>query len=200
MNAVPPGVPSALVSAVAVGAIVGYLAVALTMRRRSVRARGPSLRREGGAAAWLPYLVPVPYLVVALRPGPELALPDAVRWIGLGIVVAGAAFSGWAAVTLGRHFDVEVEIHRGHEVVRHGPYAIVRHPVYSGLAVHLLGAAIATGNVLMLAGTMLVAIPAFHHRASVEERLLRAALGSAYDEYARDVGMLVPLVGRAARR
>lgn len=188
-----------LVAALTVGAIVSYLAVALTLRGRSVRARGPSLRREGGAAALLPYFVPVPYLVTALRPGPELAVVDPLRWLGLGLVVAGVAFAAWAAITLGRHFDIEVEFHAGHEVVRRGPYALVRHPVYSGLALHLLGACLATGNLLMLAGTLLVAIPAFYLRASVEERLLRGELGRAYDDYACAVGMLVPFIGTASR-
>lgn len=188
-----------LVTGVAIGAIVGYLALALAVRRRSLRARGPSLRREGGAAAWLPYFLPVPYLVLALRPGPELALPETWRWLGLALIVAGAALSAWAALTLGRHFDVEVEVHEGHEVVRRGPYAIVRHPVYSGLALHLLGACIATGNVLLIAGTLFGAIPAFYLRASVEERLLRTELGPAYEAYARDVGMLVPFIGTASR-
>ena len=188
-----------LISAVAVAAIVGYLSLATAIRRRSIRSRGPSLRREGGAAAWLPYFVPVPYFVIALRPGPELALPDAARWVGLCLVIGGAAFSAWAALTLGRHFDMEVEVHAGHEVVRAGPYGIVRHPVYSGLALHLLGACLATGNLLMLAGTLFVAIPALYLRAAIEERLLRSELGPAYDAYAREVGMLVPFLGTASR-
>lgn len=188
-----------LVAAVAIGAIAGYLALALAVRRRSIRERGPSLRREGGAAAWLPYFLPVPYLVVALRPGPELAVTETWRWVGLALVVAGAAFSAWAALTLGRHFDTEVEFHAGHEVVRRGPYALVRHPVYTGLALHLLGACVATGNLLLIAGTLFGAIPAFYLRASVEERLLRTELGPAYEAYARDVGMLVPFIGTASR-
>lgn len=184
-----------LIAAISAGCIAGYLAIAMAVRRRSIRVRGPSLRREGGAAAALPYFVPIPYLVTALRPGPELAVPEPLRWVGLGLVVAGAAFAAWAAITLGRHFDIEVEFHAGHEVVRRGPYALVRHPVYSGLALHLLGACLATGNLLMLAGTIFVAIPAFYLRASVEERLLRRELGLAYDDYAREVGMLVPFLG-----
>jgi protein-S-isoprenylcysteine O-methyltransferase Ste14 len=188
-----------LVAAVTVAAILGYLAVALAVRHRSLRARGPSLRREGGPAAWLPYFLPVPYLVAALRPPPEIAVPEPARWAGLAVVVLGAAFSAWAALTLGRHFDVEVELHAGHEVVRRGPYAVVRHPVYSGLALHLLGACVATGNLVLLAGTLLVALPAFYLRAAVEERLLRDGLGPAYAAYAREVGMLVPFIGTGSR-
>jgi len=188
-----------LVAAVTIAAIAAYLALAIAMRRRSLSLRGPSLRRVGGAAALLPYLVPIPYAVVALRPGPELAVPDALRWAGVALAVAGVAFSMWAALTLGRHFDMDVELHAGHEIVRGGPYALVRHPVYSGLGLHLLGAALATGNLLLLGGTLLCALPAFYARASIEERLLRSELGAAYEDYAREVGMLVPFIGTASR-
>lgn len=183
-----------LIAAVAIAGIVAYLALAVAARRRSLRARGPSLLRIGGAAALLPYLMPIPYAVIVLRPGPELPVPDAFRWVGLAIVLLGIAFSMWAALTLGRHFDMEVELHAGHEVVRAGPYALVRHPVYGGLALHLLGACLATGNLLLLAGTLLGALPAFYLRAGVEEQLLRGHLGPAYDDYARGVGMLVPFI------
>ena len=119
-----------------------------------------------------------------------------MRWLGLALVVGGMAFSLWAAGTLGRHFDLEVEIHEGHEVVDRGPFAIVRHPVYLGLAVHMIGACLATGNWLLILGTLFVTIPAVYLRASVEEQLLRAQLGPAYDAYARRVPMLVPLSRR----
>ena len=188
-----------LIAAVAIAGIVAYLGLATAVRRRSLRLRGPSLRRIGGAAAFLPYLVPIPYAVIALRPGPEVAVPDTLRWAGLAIVLLGIVFSMWAALTLGRHFDMEVELHAGHDVVRTGPYALVRHPVYSGLALHLLGACLATGNLLLLAGTLLGAVPALYVRASVEERLLREHLGPSYDDYARSVGMLVPFIGNAWR-
>jgi protein-S-isoprenylcysteine O-methyltransferase Ste14 len=135
----------------------------------------------------------VPYVVIALRPGPEVAFPDAVRWLGLGLVVAGIAFSMWAAATLGAHFDLEVEVHEGHAVVDRGPFAIVRHPVYLGLALHFVGACLATGNLVLLAGTLLVTFPALYLRAAAEERLLRRALGPAYDAYARRVPMLIPV-------
>lgn len=190
---------SELIVAVTIAGIVAYLALAVVVRVGSLRSRGPSLQRVGGAAALLPYLVPIPYAVIALRPGPELPVSDALRWAGLGLVLLGIALSMWAALTLGRHFDMEVELHAGHEVVRAGPYAVVRHPVYSGLALHLLGATLATGNLLLLAGTLLGALPAFYARAKVEERLLRRELGRAYEDYAREVGMLVPLIGTVSR-
>jgi protein-S-isoprenylcysteine O-methyltransferase Ste14 len=84
-------------------------------------------------------------------------------------------------------------VHGGHEVVRRGPYSLVRHPIYTGLAVHFIGACLATGNLILVAGTLLVSFPALYQRAAAEETLLRRELGDAYESYAREVPMLVPM-------
>jgi protein-S-isoprenylcysteine O-methyltransferase Ste14 len=185
----------AFVASVVTGSFVAYIAYAYWLRARSRRARGPSLAERGGLAKWLPAFVWVPYLVIWLRPGPEVTLPLPVV-VGLAVSLAGIAFAIWAAATLGRHFDVEVQVHRGHEVVRSGPYGIVRHPIYTGLAIHYLGACLATGNLVLIAGTLAVTIPSLYLRARAEEDLLRSELGEPYDRYARDVPMLVPFIGR----
>lgn len=182
-----------LIAATAILSFAVYIAFAESVRARARASGRTTIARGGALAQALPYLVWVPYFVIALRPGPELPVADAPRWIGLALVVAGIAFSMWAAATLGRHFDVEVEVHEGHAVVDRGPFAIVRHPVYFGLAVHFLGACLATGNLLLIAGTLFGTFPALYLRAAAEERLLRETLGPAYDAYARRVPMLVPL-------
>jgi protein-S-isoprenylcysteine O-methyltransferase Ste14 len=191
----PP--PHVLVTSVAVGSILVYLFLANAIRRRALDRGRRSVARAGGLARWLPFFLFAPYVVMNTRPGPELDLPAPLRWLGLGLVIAGPAFSYWSARTLGAHFDLDVEVHGGHEVVVHGPYRIVRHPVYLGFAIHFVGACLATGNLVLTVGTVLVTIPALYLRAAAEERLLRASLGSAYDAYARRVPMLIPLpVGR----
>lgn len=182
------------VTTVAVAGIAAYALVAYPLRARARRARSPSLVEASGLARWLPYFVWVPYVVIALRPGPEVDVPEPARWAGLVLTALGPLVSIWAASTLGRHFDLEVEVHGGHQVVRSGPYAVVRHPIYAGLLIHYLGACIATGNLLLFAGTALVTIPGLYLRARVEERLLREQLGDAYDRYAREVAMLVPFI------
>jgi protein-S-isoprenylcysteine O-methyltransferase Ste14 len=135
----------------------------------------------------------VPYLVIALRPGPEVQVPDVLVWIGIALSVLGVAFSLWAIVTLGRHYDLVLEVHQDHELVRRGPYALVRHPVYTGLALHFAGVCLSTGNLLLIAGTLLVSFPAFYLRARAEEALLRERFGAEYERYAGEVPMLVPL-------
>lgn len=176
---------TAAIAFVAYGVLATRLVARVSVGRRRIR--------TGGAVAQLlPAFVWVPYVVIAVRPGPELPFPDWVRWIGVVLIVGGIGISMWAARTLGRHFDMEVEVHEGHEVVDRGPFAIVRHPVYFGLAIHFVGACLATGNLLLIAGTLLGSFPALYVRAAAEERLLRESLGPAYAAYARRVPMLIP--------
>jgi protein-S-isoprenylcysteine O-methyltransferase Ste14 len=166
-------------------------------QRRALSRRGATVRTAGGVAALVPFFFWVPYAVIALRPGPEVDVPEALRWLGTLLSVLGVAFSLWSIVTLGRHYDLVLEVHQDHELVRRGPYALVRHPVYTGLALHFAGACLATGNFLLIAGTVLVSYPAFYARARAEERLLRDRFGAEYEAYARRVPMLVPrLTGR----
>lgn len=182
----------AAVTLVVIAGGVLFIVFAQLARRRAVAARGGSLRTAGGLPQLAPYFFWVPYAVVALRPGPSVEPPAAIAGLGLALSVAGIAFALWAIVTLGRHYDLVLEVHAGHELVRDGPFALVRHPVYSGLALHFFGACLATGNLVLLAGTAVVTCPAFFLRARAEERLMREQFGAAYDEYSKTVGMLLP--------
>jgi len=187
-------VSSTVVTFVSVASIVTFAVVAQLSRARGLALRGETLVRSRGLAHYVAYFFFIPYVVIGVHPGPELDLPEPLRWIGLVLIVAGVMFSIWAIATLGRHYDLELEIHSDHELVRTGPYRFVRHPVYTGLGLHFAGACLATGNLLLIAGTLLVTYPALYLRAVTEERLLRERFGAAYAEYAREVGMLLPLL------
>jgi protein-S-isoprenylcysteine O-methyltransferase Ste14 len=186
-----------LVSAIVIASFAAFMLAAQISRARAVTRRGVSVRRARGIADAATYFFWLPYLVVWLRPGPSVEVPPPIQWIGLALAVGGVLFALWAMATLGRHYDLQLEVHGGHEVVRHGPYGVVRHPIYTGLAIHSLGAMLATGNLVFIAGTLAVTFPVFVLRARTEEALLRAELGADYDRYAADVPMLVP--GTAAR-
>jgi protein-S-isoprenylcysteine O-methyltransferase Ste14 len=190
-----PPAPEA-VALMAVVAFTIYIARASLLQRRARRVRGGPLRAAGGVARWGPAFVFVPYLILDGRPGPTIAPSEPIVDIGLALVIVGAAFALWAASTLGAQFDLEPGVHQGHSVVRAGPYRVVRHPVYVGIAVHLVGACIASGNLALILGVLLVGFPLLYVRARAEEQLLRAELGPAYDVYSRDVGMFVPRLTR----
>ncbi|MDQ2952303.1 MAG: isoprenylcysteine carboxylmethyltransferase family protein [Chloroflexota bacterium] len=177
-----------------IAAGIVFIVFAQLARRRAVAERGGSLRTSTGLPQLVPYFFWVPYLVVAFRPGPGIAIPELLRLGGAGLSIAGVALALWAIVTLGRHYDLVLEIHAGHRLVRRGPFAWVRHPVYSGLGLHFIGACLATGNLLLAVGTLLVTFPALYLRARAEEVLLRQQFGADYEQYAKEVGMLVPLL------
>ncbi len=189
---VPPPLREAGATAVVVAAIGAFFVAAQLARQRALTLRGASEVRALGFGGLSAYFLWVPYLVVWQRFGPAVPLPEAVRWAGLALALAGVALSLWAMFTLGRHYDLELELHRGHQLVRRGPFMWVRHPVYTGLALHFVGVCLATGNWILIAGTLLVTFPAFYARARTEERLLRERFGPEYGRYVAEVPMLVP--------
>jgi len=78
----------------------------------------------------------VPWPWLAQRLWPRAALP---YFAGLLLVYAGLAFAVWARVHLGRNWSGSVTVKQHHELIRSGPYARVRHPIYTGLLTAVLG-------------------------------------------------------------
>jgi protein-S-isoprenylcysteine O-methyltransferase Ste14 len=188
-------VTDALAIVAVVGSGLAFIAYAQVASSRAVAQRGATVHVAVGISQWLPYLFWVPYVVVAFRIGPAWEPTDLVRLLGVVLTIGGVALSLWSIATLGRHYDLVLEIHADHELVRRGPFAWVRHPVYTGLALHFMGACLATGNVLLTVGTLFVSFPTFVIRARAEEQLLREQFGAEYDRYMSEVPMLVPGVG-----
>jgi len=120
-----------------------------------------------------------------LAPGPlESAL-------GVALLAPGLAFTVWARVYLGRNWSGTVTLKEGHELIRSGPYAYVRHPIYTGLLVALLGSAVACGELRALIGWCVVA-GAFIRKLRIEERFMREIFPGQYPGYCAAVPALVP--------
>jgi protein-S-isoprenylcysteine O-methyltransferase Ste14 len=109
------------------------------------------------------------------------------------IVLAGAAFTVWARITLGRNWSAEVTFKQDHELIESGPYALARHPIYTGLIVMALGTAInygrAVGFVLALA-----LCGGLWWKARQEERIMSRHFPDAYAEYKTRVHAIIPFV------
>ncbi len=114
-------------------------------------------------------------------------------YTGFAITVAGLAFAVWARFYIGRNWDGLVALKEDHQLVRGGPYAIVRHPIYSGFMLATLGTAIADGEVAGLVSTAMIVI-AWGYKARVEEAFMIEQFGAEYLQYRRDVKGLIPLV------
>ena len=79
-------------------------------------------------------------------------------------------------------------------VVSRGPYCLVRHPGYLGSLMTWLGAAAATGNVLVMAGVAVLLLIAYIRRINAEEAMLAEKLGAPYAEYRKRTWRLLPFI------
>ena len=113
--------------------------------------------------------------------------------LGFALAICGMAFAVWARISLGRNWSGIAAVKQGHELVRHGPYAIVRHPIYSGFLLALAGTAIALGEVRGLIGFALV-WAALWMKLQTEEAFMLQQFGEQYREYKKKVKALVPFV------
>lgn len=120
------------------------------------------------------------------------------NWVLFGIAASGFLFCWWARVTLGRLWSGWVSKKEGHRIVDNGPYAIVRHPIYTGIILAVFATAAIKGTGFALLGAAIMTL-GFWIKARLEERFLRSELGvENYDAYSRRVPMLVPFGPKAA--
>ena len=116
-----------------------------------------------------------------------------------GVTILGLLFTWWARLVLGRLWSSSVTRKEGHRVIDTGPYAFVRHPIYTGLIAATLATAAAVATLPALLGVACVGT-GFWLKASIEERFLSAEIGQdAYADYRRRVPMLIPRWPRRMR-
>ena len=110
---------------------------------------------------------------------------------GAMLAWTGAGFTVWAKFTLGRWYSASFGVKLGHELVTRGPYAIVRHPMYTGVLVLGMGLGEAFNSAITLGLAVVFVVPLVLH-ALIEEQLFARHFGSAWDAYRARVPMLVP--------
>ena len=178
------------------GAWLAWLAVWVVMARRVKKtALRESLARR--AAHILPLLLAAGLIFVCPPGQGWWTCTDVLRrlvWLaplGACLVMAGLGFAVWARLVLARNWSGIVTLKHDHELVRSGPYGIVRHPIYTGLLTALLGTAIAIDQWRgVLALTIVTA--SFVAKMRTEEAFMRRAFGQAYLEYCGSVAALIP--------
>lgn len=139
------------------------------------------------ALAALLLLMPA-YPVISM---PLIARTQATVYAGLALTVAGMLFTLWARASLGRNWSALVAIKHGHELIVAGPYAYVRHPIYSGLIVAFAGGCLAQGELRSLLALVIV-ILTFYCKLKREEQWLAQTFGTQYEMYKHKVKALIP--------
>jgi protein-S-isoprenylcysteine O-methyltransferase Ste14 len=137
-------------------------------------------------AALLLLFIPVPGLRLRYLPNSPFVVSA-----GLAIHMASILLALWARRHLGRNWSGAITVKVDHELVRTGPYKLVRHPIYSAMLGMFVGTALVSGQLHALAGLGLIAF-AYWRKIRLEEERLRAIFGADYDAYRGKTWGLIP--------
>lgn len=162
--------------------------------KKSVRQEDPLSRLGNTAPIWLGAFL----LAVSpswLGPLQLRVMPHdlASYVIGAGLTVIGLLFAVWARYHIGRNWSGVITLKEDHALVRSGPYALVRHPIYSGLLLAIVGSAIARGNLAAVLAIVAM-LYAVLRRVSIEESWMSENFGSAYADYKANTPSLIPFL------
>jgi len=183
--------PSLVFAIIWIGWIVSWSIAALWS--------APTEKRAATPAAWVARVAIFAGAILLLHSTRRILHEPRLWHVGFGgayalsaVALAGILFAWWARIHLGSLWSGAITRKQGHHVVETGPYALVRHPIYTGLIAAIFATAAAQATVTGLVGAALVAF-ALWLKARAEERFLTAELGAeAYGAYCRRVPMLVP--------
>jgi protein-S-isoprenylcysteine O-methyltransferase Ste14 len=114
--------------------------------------------------------------------------------LGILLCVAGMALAIWARRILGTNWSGIVTLKENHELITSGPYRFVRHPIYSGLLLAILGTIVAMEP--FLGGFLVfgISIISLRLKSLLEERIMLRTFPDQYPDYMRRVRALIPYI------
>jgi len=170
---------------------VGYWSMAARRTAPTERSESAASRAVHTRLMNLSFLLlffPVPGLRGRLLP-----LTPAVTVIGLTVQGLSFLLAVWARRHLGRNWSGAITVAQDHQLVRSGPYRLVRHPIYTAMFGMFLGSGIVSGELHALLALGVIAA-AYWRKIRLEERTLREVFGPAYLEYSRETRALIPFL------
>lgn len=167
--------------------VAGWLGSKPSVRAQATKSRALQLSFEIAAFYLLLYKERLPSFL-RMR-----VLPDSVatHWMAIALAAAGAGLAVWARLSLGTNWSARVTIKQQHELVRSGPYAVVRHPIYSGLLLMVLGTAVEIGQVRGFLALAL-AFTGWFLKSRTEDAFMEQHFGGEYLQYKQQVKGLIP--------
>jgi protein-S-isoprenylcysteine O-methyltransferase Ste14 len=114
-----------------------------------------------------------------------------IRGVGAALTCVGVAFSIWARQHIGRYWSSTVSLRADHQLIRTGPYARIRHPIYTGMLLALAGTVLANGHDGAIAAFAMLLV-GFSWKAVQEEHLLAREFGPAFEDHKRLTGFFLP--------
>lgn len=121
------------------------------------------------------------------------AYPEFVRWVGIVLVLASIPLLGWIHRTLDRQYSPCLQIKESHSMITEGPYARVRHPMYTVLNAFSFGISLLTANFLII-GFAILLMMVFPFLVRKEEQMMLETFGDEYQEYMKRTGRFFPQI------
>ncbi len=166
----------------------------------AARGRKPVREREGHGTrlAFLAQMIATAVLLAPLPWSGWLAMPWigggwTRYWIAVALIFVGLAVSIWARRTLGGNWSGSVTVKEGHELVQGGPYRRIRHPIYTGLLLMILGTGMASGRAHGLLAFP-IALISLWLKSRMEEQWMGAEFGERYAAYRKGSWALIPFL------
>jgi protein-S-isoprenylcysteine O-methyltransferase Ste14 len=122
-----------------------------------------------------------------------MPLSRQAAYVGLALTTLGVAFAIWARSTLGGNWSATVTLKENHSLVQRGPYRLVRHPIYAGALLAMLGTAVVYGEMGCLVAVF-IAFLGWWLKARREEEFMAQQFGEDYRLYQRSVKRMIPFV------
>jgi len=116
-----------------------------------------------------------------------------IHGIAVCLSAAGLILAFWARAHIGQYWSATIALKQDHRVIQTGPYAYLRHPIYTGIILAFVGQLLVTGQYRGILGLGLI-VAALVQKARSEEGLLSQSLGPAYRDYRQNTGFLLPKV------
>jgi len=156
-----------------------------------------STSKESVSGGWRTRLTGVSavgvFVIAGVLRGGSLAVHSVIlAVIGALLFACGIALAVWARLHLARDWGMPMTQRAEPELVTSGPYRFVRHPIYSGLLMAMLGTALVDNLLGLIVVAMLVAY--FYYCGIIEERNLTATFPQAYPQYKSRTKMLIPFL------
>jgi protein-S-isoprenylcysteine O-methyltransferase Ste14 len=159
--------------------------------KNSAEARQSESRSSRGVHVVLTNLALVLTIIQFNGQGRFLTVSFLTIGVGFAVAALGLLFAIWARRVLGRNWSGEITIKVEHQLIRSGPYRLLRHPIYTGILTMFAGTAVVTGTWLAILGLAL-AVLGYARKIRLEEANMRQAFGPDYDTYRRESWALVP--------
>lgn len=174
--------------------IIIYWSVSAIFAKR-VQSQEPFLKR------FVFYWLPIILALVLLGPGKWygdsilrekfIDHTNTAGLLGLSLCILGACIALWSRILLGRNWSLAVQQKEDHELIKSGPYKLVRHPIYSGLLLFFSGHALIVGDYRAILAVVIVFI-SFWLKLRKEEQVLTQAFGERYHLYRQKTKALIP--------